>query len=291
MLDRLQESLEKHHLPHYIMPQSNLLRYEDPIDLKEATVIVAEVRRNILPKTVSLLKRLQSLSYQSHTYLQNVGLQLEDHGLKMQEKHLSEEDHRDLLRSLHSLFVGKCKNVIESLRRITPDERQKVEKMLNVALYAYQSILARNLCKLWFLMTKNDESKNKKDNEDDFKSYVKEEVKDLSFDDDFVALSLVFFQGVINGMEPSLAIPSTTTMKLLSEEQMKIAMDSVESSRAPFKEKFDWLKASDFKEMEEKVSRKLRETHTGGTVAKEEIESLINEELAALFEERMKEKK
>ena len=268
MLDRLQESLETHHLPHYIMPRSNLLRYEDPINLKEAAVVVAEVRRNILPKTVSLLKRLQSLSYQSHTYLQNVGLQLED--LKMQDKHLSEEDHGDLLKSLHSLFVGKYKNVIESLRRITPDERQKVEKMLNVALYAYQSILARNLCKLWFLMTKN----NKKEKEDDFKSYVKDEVKDLSFDDDSVALSLVFFQGVMNGMEPSLAIPSTTTMKLLREEQMKIAMESVESSRAPFKEKFDWLKASDFKEMEEKVSRKLKETHTGGTIAKEEIESL-----------------
>lgn len=163
--------------------------------------------------------------------------------------------------------------------------------MLNVALYAYQSILARNLCKLWFLMTKNEEGNNKKEKEDDFKSYVKEEVNDLSFDDDFVGLSLVFFQDVINGMEPSLAIPSTTTMKLLREEQMKIAMESVESSRAPFKEKFDWLKASDFKEMEEKVSRKLKETHTGGTIAKEEIESLINEELAALFEERMKEKK
>jgi len=31
MLDRLQECLEKHHLPHYIMPQSNLLMYEEPL--------------------------------------------------------------------------------------------------------------------------------------------------------------------------------------------------------------------------------------------------------------------
>ena len=30
MLDGLQECLEKHHLPHYIMPQSNLPKYEAP---------------------------------------------------------------------------------------------------------------------------------------------------------------------------------------------------------------------------------------------------------------------
>ena len=48
MLDRLQECLESRHLPHYIMPQSNLLMYEDPSRLKEAAVQVAEVRCNIL---------------------------------------------------------------------------------------------------------------------------------------------------------------------------------------------------------------------------------------------------
>jgi len=35
MLDRLQECLEKRHLPHYIMPQSNPLKYEDPSRLNE----------------------------------------------------------------------------------------------------------------------------------------------------------------------------------------------------------------------------------------------------------------
>ena len=36
MLDRLQECLESRHLPHYFMPQSNLLTYEDPSRLKES---------------------------------------------------------------------------------------------------------------------------------------------------------------------------------------------------------------------------------------------------------------
>jgi len=100
----------------------------------EAAVIVAEVRRNILPKTVSLLRRLQSLTSQSQTYLQNIGLQLEDHPLKMQDENLPKEDPRELL--------SKCKDVIASLHRIlfTDPERQKIEKLINVALYAYQSI-------------------------------------------------------------------------------------------------------------------------------------------------------
>jgi len=104
MLDRLQECLEKHHLPHYIMPQSNLLKYEAPSRLNEAAVVVAEVRRNILPKTVNLLRRLHSMTYQSQTYLQNTGLQLEDHILKMQDRSLSEEDHRELLKAMFSVF-------------------------------------------------------------------------------------------------------------------------------------------------------------------------------------------
>ena len=69
MLDRLQECLESRHLPHYIMPQSNLLMYKDPSRLKEAAVQVAEVRCNILSKTFNLLRKLQSLTFQSQTYL------------------------------------------------------------------------------------------------------------------------------------------------------------------------------------------------------------------------------
>ena len=67
MLDRLQECLEAHHLPHYIMQQSNLLIYTDPSRLTKAAVIVADVRSNILQKTYSSLRRLQSMTYQSRS--------------------------------------------------------------------------------------------------------------------------------------------------------------------------------------------------------------------------------
>ena len=143
---------------------------------------------------------------------------------------------------------------------------------------------------MWLQPSKRVENNEKRDSEEEFKSFVKEEVKDLSFDDDFLTLALVFFNRERGGVEPSLAIPGTSTMVRLREQQMRIALESVESAQAPLKGKFDWLKQSDLKEISEKTSRKLREK-SGGTVVKEEIERLVNEGIAALFEERMKVKK
>ena len=114
MLDRLQECLESRHLPHYIMPQSNLLMYKDPSRLKEAAVQVGEVRCNILSKTFNLLRKLQSLTFQSQTYLKNVGLQLAEHLTKTKDKSLLKEDRIKLSRAIRSIFVGKCKDVVAS---------------------------------------------------------------------------------------------------------------------------------------------------------------------------------
>ena len=206
----------------------------------------------------------------------------------MQDKALPGEDHKGLLMSLHSIFVGKCKEVIASLRRITPTEgNQEIEKLLNVALYTYQSMLARNLCKLWFL--KNDENNGERKSDDEFKSFVKEEVKDLFFDDDFLALALVFSDRTRDGIEPSLEIPNTSAMGLLRKEQMKIAKKNVEEAIAPMKGMFDCLKTSDYKKIADETSRKLKGKLDSTT--KEEIERLFNVELSALFKERMEERK
>ena len=181
MLDRLQECLEAHHLPHYVMPQSNLLMYEDPAKLNDAAVVVDAVGRNILTKTFSLLRRLQSLTYQSQTYLQNIGSQLEGQLLKMQDKNLPKEDHRELLRIVYLFFVKSSKAVIASLQRISSAaERQNIEKLINVGLYGYQSILARNLCKLWLLID-NESNEQKLWEEEAFKLFVKGEVELRSF--------------------------------------------------------------------------------------------------------------
>lgn len=110
-----------------------LLQYEDPTKLKEAAAIVSDVKRNIFSKTTSLFKRLQSLSYMSHIYHRGVGAQLDNHLLKMQDKNLSEKDHREMLVSLLALFVRKCKEVIKSLIQADPVcEGQNMEKELNI---------------------------------------------------------------------------------------------------------------------------------------------------------------
>ena len=288
MLDRLQECLEAHHLPHYIMPQSNLLMYEDPSRLKEAAIIVADVRSNILPKTYSLLRRLQSMTYQSQTYLQDLGLQLEDHLLRMQDRSLPDKDNRELLRATHSVFVRKCKEVVKCLRGISPTDRLGIEKMINIALCVYQSILARNLCKLWFLNTES--SNHKALNEKEFKSFVKREAEGLSLYEDFLAVALFFFERARKGVESSLAIPSTSVMRQLREEHMKIAQENIEEANAELKGVLGWLKANDFKVIGEKIAKKIQGRSEGTLVTQEEVRSFFDTELAALFQDRTKDK-
>ena len=286
MLDRLKECLEAHHLAHYIMPQSNLLQYEDPVSLNEAAVIVEDVRRTILSKTVVLLKRLQSLSYLSSIYLQDIGLHLESHLLSMQDENLPKKDQMVLLSSLYSVFVSKCKEVIARVRRMQ-EHSDNIERMLNVAMNAYQSMLARNLCKLWF------RSEDQRKSEEEFKMFVKEEVKDLPLDDDFLALALVFFHRTRNGMESSLAIPDTIVMKLLREEQTQIAKENFDEGKAKLKGTSDWLKTGDFKSITEKASKvfQVKSESTKTIITKEDIERVLNIEFAALFKERMKDNK
>ena len=287
MLDRLQECLESRHLPHYIMPQSNLLMYKDPSRLKEAAVQVAEVRCNILSKTFNLLRKLQSLTFQSQTYLKNVGLQLEEKLAKMDDKFLSKEDRIKLSSAIRSVFVGKCKDVVASLQQISSMERDNIDmlRVINTSLYAYQSILARNLCALWFL--DSSESDNRKVlEEEEFNTFVKQEVQDLSLDKAFYELVNVFFESARKGLEPSLAIPSTRMMEKLREEQMKSAQIDVEDAKAELKEMLDWLKNSDLKLIEEKVTKKFEEM--GFFPTQEEIKKAMDEELEALFQERIK---
>ena len=288
MLDRLQECLESRYLPHYFMPQSNLLTYEDPSRLKEATVQVAEVRCNILSKTFNLLRKLQFLTFQSQTYLKNVGLQLEEHLVQMEDKNLSEEGRKQLSSAIRSIFVGKCKDVVTSLQRIPSMERDNIETLINVALYAYQSILARNLCALWFLdSSESDDHKALEDEE--FNTFVRQEVQDLCLDDAFYAVVNVFFESAKKGLEPSLAIPTTRMMEKLREEELKSALKQVEEAKAElFKGVSQWLKTSDLKLIAEKATKKLKERGEGFFPTQEDIKNAMDEELAALFQEKMK---
>ena len=191
--------------------------------------------------------------------------------------------------SLHSVFVDKCKDVLVQLRRITPAELQNTEKLVNVSLYVYQSTLARILCRLWFFHSEEKyNNKEERESEDAFKSFVKEEVKHLSLDDDFLTLALGFFHRARNGVEPSLEIPNTRVMELLREEQMKIAKENMEQMKQLLKGTlFDCLKMSDLRNIEQKLAMKLREEEMFKSITKDELMKLFYEELSALLEERV----
>ena len=75
-------------------------------------------------------------------------------------------------------------------------------------------------------------------------------------------------------------------MEKLREEQMKSAQKDVEEAKAELKEMLDWLKNSDLKLIEEKVNKKFKEM--GFFPTQEEITKAMDEELEALFQERIK---
>ena len=205
----------------------------------------------------------------------------------MDDKFLSKEDRIKLSSAIRSVFVGKCKDVVASLQQISSMERDNIDmlRVINTSLYAYQSILARNLCALWFL--DSSESDNRKVlEEEEFNTFVKQEVQDLSLDKAFYEVVNAFFESARKGLEPSLAIPSTRMMEKLREEQMKSAQKDVEEAEAELKEMLDWLKNSDLKLIEEKVTKKFKEM--GFFPTQEEIKKAMDEELEALFQERIK---
>ena len=98
LLDRLVECLKTRHLPHYIMPESNLLMTGDPVKLDEAAKSVLEVRENIFQKTVSFLARLQSMMFQSRDFATDFN------DTKVRNKPNSNEETNNLIYSLCQLY-------------------------------------------------------------------------------------------------------------------------------------------------------------------------------------------
>ena len=210
----------------------------------------------------------------------------------MEDKNLAEEDRKQLSSAIRSIFVGRLKNVVASLQQIFSTERDDIDITddINVALHAYQSILARNLCALWFL--DSSESKDHKAVEDkEFNTFVRQEVQDLCLDEAFYEVVNVFFESARKGLEPSLAIPTTRMMEKLREEQLKSAQKDVQDAKAVLSKGLPQLlkvKTSDLKLIGEKATKKLKEWGSGFFPTQEDIKKAMDEELAALFQKKMK---
>ena len=285
ILDRLHECLEKRSLPHYIMPESNLLEGEEESELANAAAAVADIRKNLVQKTVNLLKRLHSMTYFSTTFLRDLDLQ--PHLVSIQDRDLSQEERTELLRSLLSLFVQKYKDMLASIQRMDDLDRSNLMKWSLVPLYAYQSLLGRKLGELWFL--ENCANKMKKSDEEAFTKFVEDEVVNLSpgkhfITDDFLALSLEFFTQMNGGKESSLLAGSSKAMELTKQVQYTLTRVQFEETKKFFKDVIGWLKNSDLKNIENKVTGMLKGRLD--TVTMEDIHAMYNEEMKTLLEER-----
>ena len=53
-------------------------------------------------------------------------------------------------------------------------------------------------------------------------------------------MALLFFDHAKEGVEPSLAIPTTSVMRRLREEQMKMALERTEEVKVSLLGKLDW---------------------------------------------------
>ncbi|KAL9974893.1 hypothetical protein ACROYT_G011993 [Oculina patagonica] len=94
LLDRFVDCLKKRHLPHYIMPDSDLFMSADTVKLDEAAKIVLEVRENLFEKAVSFLTRLQPMMFQSREFANGF------FDSKFQTKLITEEVTNELIDSL-----------------------------------------------------------------------------------------------------------------------------------------------------------------------------------------------
>lgn len=122
VMDRLVECLKERHLPHYIIPESNLLMCGDPVKLDEAAETVLEVRKNIFQKTVSFLARLQSTMFQSREFVSDFC------DSKGQSKLIPNDETNKLISSLCHLY----KEVIADEHRNNHENAMKSQLITSI---------------------------------------------------------------------------------------------------------------------------------------------------------------
>ncbi len=131
VMDRLVECLKKRHLPHYIIPESNLLMDEDPFKMDEAAETVLKVRENIFQKTFSVLTRLQSAMFQSRESV------CDFNELKVQNKLITKEKTNEVMYSLCQLY----KEVIADEQMKYQENEMKSQSMITTIIDYTHSIL------------------------------------------------------------------------------------------------------------------------------------------------------
>jgi len=212
MLDVLEKCLEEGFLPQYIMPKSNLLKDEDPKKLARAVVLIREVRRDLLPKLITMFQRCCSLQLHSPTFHRR--MYFEPFLGKLKNGTLSDGEVIKLVCSLLSLFISRCKDCIESMHRIHAKDdasSESAKRSIHITLNVYESLITRCLTKLWFLQ--NPHSKNL----EEFITFVKHESTTFPTNDCLVQQAVSFFQQALEGKDLANQVPSTQAMENIKQ--------------------------------------------------------------------------
>ena len=92
--------------------------------------------------------------------------------------------------------------------------------MTGVSLHCYQteSVLVRNLCKLWFL-NEGKSNDTKSLDGDELEVFVKEEIAESLSERKFLSVALFFFEHTRKGVGSSLAIPTKRFMGFLEKSR------------------------------------------------------------------------
>ena len=276
MLDVLVERLKEGHLPHYIIRSSNLLQDVDADLLNRASEAVIEVRRNLLGRSVSMFRRLQSLTYLTNIYLQ--GLSYDDIVSRLQNRHLDEAGRRSLKLDICTIFAQKCSDAISSANRSMVSEPECTQLLL-VPVKSYQSILARILCRKYALTCEGLS----------IEKYLAEETGCLPHGDQIAALSLAYYEQIAKGVDPASFVSESRAMIEVRELRRKEAsrlFEEIDSSHL-ISDAFALLQRSDLQAIEKKLTKGLKGQLD--TISYECLEQKVMEELDAIFNKRQSE--
>jgi len=276
MLDILVECLKKGHLPHYIIRNSNLLQNVDADLLREVVETVIDLRQNLLKRTLSMFRRLQSLTYSTNIYLNGVSFcnQID----RLQTENLDEAEKCNLKLEICSLFAQKCKDVIFSTNR-NIQSNPECTQLLLVPLNAYHSILARILCRQYTLAGVNV----------CFEEYLVKEVRSLPQGDKIKELSMEYYQQATNGMDCAAFVPESKAMIELREIRKKEAchnFNEIETSPGVL-DALGSIQESDLKAITEMLSKELKGQLD--TITYDDLENKVMKELNATIHRKQTE--
>ena len=123
-------------------------------------------------------------------------------------------------------------------------------------LRVHESLLARSYCNLWF--SKNGKSSEYGKNRESFALFVREDIKSYPLDEEFIKLSLTFFDRMIKGRDPCQIVPETTAMQQVKGIQERIAHEGVKFCKTFHLFMNEFVKnngiINDFKEMMDSVT-------------------------------------